>query len=245
MGMSPDGRYVVNTSETTNMAHVIDTDSGEIVANVLVDSRPRVALWEADRRRFWVSRRFGGTVSVVEAMAGASAARSSSRCPGVPPRRSSPSAWCSRATGRSCSWRSAPANRVAVVDVAQPAVERYLLVGQRVWNLRLSPDGSRLYTTNGVSNDMSVIDVAACAWSAPVPRRAASLGRGGAAVTVQAAARPADAAASAAAGARGGAALLQLRAAGRAARRQFSASSRGSAVLLGRTVPARARSSHC
>ena len=40
-------------------------------------------------------------------------------------------------------------------------VKRYLLVGQRVWNLAFSPDGKRLYTTNGVSNDMSVIDVAA------------------------------------------------------------------------------------
>jgi YVTN family beta-propeller protein len=53
-----------------------------------------------------------------------------------------------------------PANRVAVVDTWSLAVERYLLVGQRVWNLALSPDGSRLYTTNGVSNDLSVIDTA-------------------------------------------------------------------------------------
>jgi len=40
-------------------------------------------------------------------------------------------------------------------------VQKYLLVGQRVWNLAFSLDKSRLYTTNGVSNDMSVIDVAA------------------------------------------------------------------------------------
>ena len=33
--------------------------------------------------------------------------------------------------------------------------------GQRVWSLAFSPDQSRLYTTNGVSNDISVIDVAA------------------------------------------------------------------------------------
>ena len=51
--------------------------------------------------------------------------------------------------------------RVAVVDTRGLAVERYLLVGQRVWNLALSTDGSRLYTTNGVSNDLSVIDTAA------------------------------------------------------------------------------------
>jgi YVTN family beta-propeller protein len=36
---------------------------------------------------------------------------------------------------------------------------KYLLVGQRVWSLAFNPDQSRVYTTNGVSNDVSVIDV--------------------------------------------------------------------------------------
>ena len=44
-----------------------------------------------------------------------------------------------------------PANRVAVVDVATRQVERTLLVGQRVWNLALSTDGKRIFTTNGVT----------------------------------------------------------------------------------------------
>ena len=36
----------------------------------------------------------------------------------------------------------------------------YLLVGQRVWQLAFTPDEKYLYTTNGISNDISVIDVA-------------------------------------------------------------------------------------
>ena len=54
-----------------------------------------------------------------------------------------------------------PANRVAVVDAATFEVEKYLLVGQRVWQLGFNADESRLYTTNGASDDISVIDVAA------------------------------------------------------------------------------------
>ena len=38
-------------------------------------------------------------------------------------------------------------------------VEDYLLVGPRVWNLAFSPDRDRLFTTNGVSGDVSVIDL--------------------------------------------------------------------------------------
>ena len=52
-----------------------------------------------------------------------------------------------------------PANRVAVVDTATLKVEKYLLVGQRVWNLAFTPDEKLMFTTNGTSNDVSVIDV--------------------------------------------------------------------------------------
>jgi YVTN family beta-propeller protein len=54
-----------------------------------------------------------------------------------------------------------PANRIAVVNAQTFAVESYLLVGQRVWNLAFSPDQKRLYTTNGKSNDISIIDLEA------------------------------------------------------------------------------------
>ena len=47
----------------------------------------------------------------------------------------------------------------AEIDQQTMEVEHYHLVGQRVWNLALSPDESRLYTTNGVSSDVSVIDL--------------------------------------------------------------------------------------
>lgn len=39
-------------------------------------------------------------------------------------------------------------------------VEKYLLVGARVWNLAFSPKEERLYTTNGVSHDVTIIDLA-------------------------------------------------------------------------------------
>ena len=41
MAVSPDGKTIVNTSETTNMAHFIDYATHKVVANVLVDARPR------------------------------------------------------------------------------------------------------------------------------------------------------------------------------------------------------------
>ena len=48
-----------------------------------------------------------------------------------------------------------------MIDAATDEVTDYLLVGQRVWQLAFSPDEKYLYTTNGNSNDVSIIDVAA------------------------------------------------------------------------------------
>ena len=54
-----------------------------------------------------------------------------------------------------------PANHLAVVNQQTYQVEKYLLVGQRVWQMAFTPDHKYLLTTNGISNDVSVIDVAA------------------------------------------------------------------------------------
>ena len=67
MGLSPYGKILVNTSETTNMAHFIDTATRQIVANVLVDARPRFAQFKRDGSEVWVSSEIGGTVSVIDA----------------------------------------------------------------------------------------------------------------------------------------------------------------------------------
>jgi len=52
-----------------------------------------------------------------------------------------------------------PANHVAVVNAKTFEVEQYLLVGERVWQLGLTPDDKLLFATNGNTNDVSVIDV--------------------------------------------------------------------------------------
>ena len=35
----------------------------------------------------------------------------------------------------------------------------YIIVGQRPWHMALSPDGAKLYTVNGFTNDVTVVDV--------------------------------------------------------------------------------------
>ena len=48
---------------------------------------------------------------------------------------------------------------MAVVDVAGREIEDYILVGSRAWNTTLNGDESLLYVVNGLSDDISVIDI--------------------------------------------------------------------------------------
>ena len=69
-----------------------------------------------------------------------------------------------------------PANRIAVINGATHEIQKYLLVGQRVWHMAFTPDEKYLLTTNGVSNDVSIIDVANLKVTKTIPVGRASLG---------------------------------------------------------------------
>ena len=108
MGISPDGKMLVNTSETTNMAHFIDTTTYQVIDSVLVDARPRFAEFTKRRPKLWVCAEVGGTVTRDRP----EDARDhqddrASRSPASTPRRSSRSASGSPATARPPSSRSA------------------------------------------------------------------------------------------------------------------------------------------
>jgi PQQ-dependent catabolism-associated beta-propeller protein len=160
MGVSPDGKIVINTSETTNMAHFIDTDTFEIVANVLVDSRPRFAEYNHDGTKLYVSAEIGGTISVIDPATQQITNKITFEVPGVLPEAIQPVGVRVTNDGKKVFVALGPSNRVAVIDGETDEVKDYLLVGQRVWQMAFTPDEKYLFTTNGNSNDVSVIDVA-------------------------------------------------------------------------------------
>lgn len=160
MGASPDGKVFVNTSETTNMAHFISTDTHESIADVLVDSRPRVAKYNHAGTQVWVSAEIGGTVSVIDTQDGYKIIKKISfSIPGVKPEAIQPVGIKLLKDDSKAFIALGPANRIAVIDTKTFEVEKYLLVGQRVWNLEFTPDEKLALTTNGVSGDVSVIDL--------------------------------------------------------------------------------------
>jgi len=160
IGLSPDGKWLVNTSETTNMAHFINTETLEIEANVLVDTRPRVAQFTEDGSEVWVSAEIGGTVAIIDTDSKEIKKRITFEVRGLPPETIQPVGIKLSTDGSNKAYVAlGPSARIAVVNMTSYEVEDYLLVGPRVWNLEFSPDQKRLFTTNGVSGDVSVIDL--------------------------------------------------------------------------------------
>jgi PQQ-dependent catabolism-associated beta-propeller protein len=143
------------------MAHFIDNESHKVVDNVLVDARPRHAEWTADGAQVWVSAEVGGSVTVIDAQKRNVVQKIRFAVAGVPDEAIQPVGILLTKDRKLAFVALGPANRVAIVDAQTYEVKRYLLVGQRVWNLAFNHDQSRVYTTNGISNDISVIDVAA------------------------------------------------------------------------------------
>lgn len=160
MGVSPDGKIFVNTSETTNMAHFISTETNESVADVLVDSRPRVGLYNHSGSQVWITAEIGGTIAVIDPNDGYKIVKKISfEIKGVKPEAIQPVGLRFLKDDSKALVALGPANRIAVIDTKSLEVEKYLLVGQRVWNLAITPDEKYALTTNGVSGDVSVIDL--------------------------------------------------------------------------------------
>lgn len=157
--VSPDEKWVASASEATNMVHWINRKTLTVEDNTLVDPRPRGLSFSADSQRLWVTSEMGGTVTVLDATNHSKIKTINFNIPGVKSEKIQPvgvivdklSQWALVALG--------PANRVALINAQSLEVEKYFLVGQRVWNLAFSPDQKRVYTTNGVSNDLSIIDL--------------------------------------------------------------------------------------
>jgi PQQ-dependent catabolism-associated beta-propeller protein len=142
------------------MAHFIDTKTHEIVANVLLGSRPRFSAYESDGSELWATSEIGGELTIIDPATRKIKKIVRFEIPGLRAEEIQPVGINLTRDGKLGFIDLGPANWAAVVDGATHEVLKYLLVGQRVWHGDFTPDEKYLVVANGVSNDVSVIDVA-------------------------------------------------------------------------------------
>ncbi|WP_254447561.1 hypothetical protein [Sphingomonas sp. ID1715] len=139
------------------MAHVIDTQSGELLDNLPVDTRPRYAAFTPNGTQLWVSSEMRGSVTVFETASRKLLGKIDFAPLGD---QVQPVGIAFARDGRRAYVALGRGNKVAEVDTVSRHILRSFGVGARAWHLALSPDERRLFTANGLSGDMSIVDLA-------------------------------------------------------------------------------------
>ena len=156
VAISPDGTRAIVTSESTNMLHVIAIPEHQLVANILVGARPRAAAFSADGKTAYATSEISGEVKKIDMASGTILARKALADNKAKPKDILPSR-----DGQRLFVAGGRANRIFVLDERTLAILYEIPVGIRVWGLALNQAGTRLYTTDGVSGQVSVIDTVA------------------------------------------------------------------------------------
>jgi YVTN family beta-propeller protein len=152
--VSPNGAWVLITNESDNSISIIDTKSLQVVRSVTVGKRPRDIAFTPDGKTAYVSGEFDGSLYRIRVPEGAPVERVVDFGKDERPMSVRLDAKHQRlfvSTGRG--------GKIAVVDISgTPKLAQEVAVGTRPWGIALSADGSRLYTANGPSNDVTVVD---------------------------------------------------------------------------------------
>ncbi len=155
----PDGKMVYVTCEETNEVVAVDTATLKVVARMKASGRPRSVVFTPDSKTGFVTNETGGSISVIST-ARHTVARTITLPKGgaVPPR---PMGAVLSADGTHVLVSLRRSQAVAEIDAATFAITRtFADIGARVWGITLSTDGTKLYSANGPSNDISIIDIA-------------------------------------------------------------------------------------
>ncbi len=159
VAVAEDGKTLYVTSEVTDMLHVVDAEAGVVTDNIVVGTRPRRILLLPGGKELWVSNELSGQVSVIDRATNRVTGAIDFLPPGFRPVDVTPVGMTMTRDGKSVVVTLGRANHIAFVDTATKKVQAYVLVGSRAWGVALSPDEKTLYVANGLSDDLTIVDM--------------------------------------------------------------------------------------
>ena len=157
--VSADGKTLYVTSEVASLIHVIDVASAKIVKNVKVGKRPRRMAITPDGKELWVTNELGASVSIISTATQAVTDTIQLEVKGVRAQDITPVGILMTHDGKRAFVALGKANHVAFIDVASRKTTNLVLVGKRAWNVALDKAEARLFVVNGLSDDVTVVDV--------------------------------------------------------------------------------------
>jgi YVTN family beta-propeller protein len=164
--VSPNGKWVIVTSETDSTISIVDAGALKVLKSAKVGMRPRDVAFTPDSKAVYVSGEGDASLSRVEIPAGEPVEhvvemRKEARPMGV----------VFDAARRRIYVSTGRGGTIAVVQQEGKSGKliKEVPVGTRPWGIALSHDGRFLYTANGSSNDVTVVDTSSLSVLKKVP----------------------------------------------------------------------------
>jgi PQQ-dependent catabolism-associated beta-propeller protein len=156
---SIDGTYIFVTSEVADMVHVVDRAKAAVIKNIIVGTRPRRFVVTPDGADLWVSDELSSEVHVIDLATLEVKEALSFVPPGFRPSDVTPVGMAITRDGSKVLITLGRANHLAIVDAKTHEVLKYVLVGSRAWDVALTSDEKTAYVANGLSDDITVVDM--------------------------------------------------------------------------------------
>ncbi len=158
--LSADGKVVYVTSEVANDVKVVDLASGKVVASIKTGKRPRRFALTPDGKELWVTNELDASVTIIDTQTNKVAHTLRFEVKGARPADITPVGIAMTRDGKRAFVSLGRANHVAFVDVGSRKVTDLVLAGKRAWGLGLDKAEKTLVVANGLSDDVTLIDVA-------------------------------------------------------------------------------------
>ena len=156
----PGGKIVFATSEVADMVHVIDTAKGAVIKNILVGTRPRRFIYLPTLNELWVSCELSSEIFIIDATTYEIKGDSLIIVPpGFKEEDVTPVGMASTKDDSKVMLSLGRANHIAILDAKSHDVLQFVLTGKRPWSIDLSRDEKTAIAANGLSDDITVIDM--------------------------------------------------------------------------------------
>ena len=159
--LSPDGKTIYVSNEDEGALSVIDVASGKLIRSVEVGKEPEGVKVSPDGKTVWVTNELAASVTILSTRDYSTLGTLTFEVKGARAADITPVGITMTRDGKRAFVALGKANHVAFVDVPARKVTDLVLVGMRAWNVTLDKAEARLYVVNGLSDDLTVVDVAA------------------------------------------------------------------------------------
>ena len=158
----PGGKIVFATSEVADMVHIIDTGAGAVVKNIVVGTRPRRFIYLPMLNEVWVSCELSSEIFIIDANTYEIKGDSLVIVPpGFREEDVTPVGMAVTRDNSKVLLSLGRADHIAIIDSKSHNVLSFVLTGKRPWSIDLSADEKTAITANGLSDDITVIDMVA------------------------------------------------------------------------------------